>query len=338
MNAQPPTDCQPYSGSSSKDISAEEISKVVSKVDENNQTYNETVTGVQITYSNGICASTGGPASFSIKAWCDKSITVSETEYNGIAHGGVCDPYVEITSSIGGCDLLQNSMIWDYLEYIEPYVGAIAIAGGIVLVFFGLKLVKPSICFGGFLTCIFLSILFFYTIYADSVDELKTFYYWLGGGAVVGLLVGWFLAYFVKLGAAILAGWGGFMLGLILNEAFLYTFELVWLFWTANVVCALVCAVLTFKIFDHMMIFSTAVIGSYGLVRGVSCYAGHYYNEFVVIELLKSGAIDQVDPYYWGYVGGFVVFAIIGSWYQFRMMPKKKTTHPYHQEQANTMY
>jgi hypothetical protein len=93
------------------------------------------------------------------------------------------------------------------------------------MIFFGLKLVRPSIFFAGFLSCCALSMVFFYAIYADSVEELATFYYWLAGGAVVGLLAGWFLAYFVKVGAAILAGWGGFMLGLILNEAFLYTFK-----------------------------------------------------------------------------------------------------------------
>merc|ERR1712150_181541 len=100
---------------------------------------------------------------------------------------------------MGGCDLLSNSMIWEYASYAEPYIG-----------------------FAGFLTCIMLSLLFFYAIYIDSVDELATFYYWMAGGAVVGFIFGWFLAHFVKVGAAILAGWGGFMLGLILNEAFLF--------------------------------------------------------------------------------------------------------------------
>lgn len=222
-------------------------------------------------------------------------------------------------------------MIWEYMAYAEPYIGGVAIAGGLVLCFFGLKLIKPSICFAGFLTSILLTLVFFYAVYASSVEELSTFYYWMAGGAVVGVVLGWFLSHFVKVGAAILAGWGGFMIGLILNEAFLYTFEYVWVFWTANVLCMLVCAGLTFKLFDFMFIFSTCVIGSYGVIRGVSCYAGHYYNEFVVIQLLKSGAIDSVDPYYWGYVGGFVVFAVIGAWYQNRMKPKvKKATHPYY--------
>lgn len=185
----------------------------------------ETVTGVQIVYEGGQCAYGGGPATFTIKAWCNESLAIADTMYNGTAMGDdVCNPYVEIASSIGGCDLLSNSMIWDYLEKAEPYLGAVGIVLGLGLVFFGLKLIKPSICFGGFLTCVALAMLFFYAIYATSLDELATFYYWCAGGAVVGLIVGWFLAHFVKVGAAVLAGWGGFMLGLILNEAFLYTF------------------------------------------------------------------------------------------------------------------
>merc|ERR1711976_469323 len=99
-------------------------------------------------------------------------------------------------------DLLSNSMMWEYLAYAEPYLGVVAIVGGIAMIFFGLKLVKPSICFAGFLTSCALSMLFFYAIYADSISSLSTFYYWLGGGAVVGLIAGWLLAYFVKVGAA----------------------------------------------------------------------------------------------------------------------------------------
>lgn len=244
------------------------------------------MTGVAITYTGGECPSTGGPATFTIKAWCNQSIAIENTEYSGEAYllnDDLCNPYVEITSSIGGCDLLQNSMIWDYASYAEPYIGVIAIVGGLAMTFFGLRLIKPSICFAGFLSCIMLTLLFFYAVYANSIDDLATFYYWMGGGAVVGILVGYFLSAFVKVGAAILAGWGGFMLGLMLNEAVLYNFKEVWVFWTANVLCALIAAALTFKFFENMMIFSTCTLGSYCLIRGVSCYAGHYYNEFVVI-------------------------------------------------------
>lgn len=137
----------------------------------------------------------------------------------------------------------------------------------------------------------------------------------MAGGAVAGIIVGLLLAYCVKVGAAVLAAWGGFALGLLLNTTIMYRFEYVWIFWTTNGVCMVVCAVLSFYTFEKVMIITTSLLGSYGLVRGVSCYAGHYYNEFTIINLLKSGAIDQVDPYYWGYVGGFVLIFVVGAWY-----------------------
>ena len=114
---------------------------------------------MQIKYSGGTCAN-GEPASFRIKAWCDPEIAIEDTEYNATALGtDVCNPYVEITSSMGGCDLFSNSIIWEYAAYAEPYLGVVGIVGGLIFVFFGLRMIKPSLCFGGFLSCIMLSLL-----------------------------------------------------------------------------------------------------------------------------------------------------------------------------------
>ncbi len=79
-----------------------------------------------------------------------------------------------------------------------------------------------------------------------------------------------------------------------------------------NAVCMVVCAFFSLKFLYYVMISSIAILASYAIVRGFSCYAGHYYYEFTIINLFKSGAIDKVDPYYWGYVGGFVLFIVAG--------------------------
>jgi len=68
-SAQPPTDCQPYSGQGSDYIEATTIQE-------------GTKTGVQIKYSGGECES-GEPATFRIKAWCNPDISVTDTEYGG---------------------------------------------------------------------------------------------------------------------------------------------------------------------------------------------------------------------------------------------------------------
>jgi hypothetical protein len=198
---------------------------------------------------------------------------------------------------------------------MKPYIGIIAIVSGIMLCFYGLALVKPSICFIVFLSCIVVSLFIFYAVFMTAIALTTEFWYFLGGGAAAGLILGLILAKYVKFGAAMLGGWGGFALGLILNESILFHFQLSWLFWTANIVCIVVCAVLTFKIFEPAVIAATSVCGSYFLVRGVSCYAGHYYNEFTIINELKAGLYSSIDPIYWGYVAGFVIFSIVGILY-----------------------
>jgi len=95
----------------------------------------------------------------------------------------------------------------------------------------------------------------------------------------------------------------------------MFHFEYSWVFWATNVLCIMICAFMTFKLFDHTIIFSTAAMGSYLFIRGVSCYAGHYYNEFTMANLLKSGAITDIDPWYWCYVVGFVILLGLGLVY-----------------------
>ena len=131
-----------------------------------------------------------------------------------------------------------------------------------------------------------LSCLIFYAVYLDSTADLADFWYFLGGGAVVGVLIGLLLAWAVKIGAAILAGWGGLCLALILNETLFYRAGQEWLFWTSIVVIMIACAVAAFFIFDYAVIFSSVVVGSYCMVRGVSAYAGHYYNEATMAKML----------------------------------------------------
>lgn len=169
---------------------------------------------------------------------------------------------------------------------ISPYVGVIAIISGFLLCFYGLRLVKPSVCFITFLTCVVAALFIFYAIFLNAIELTQDFWYFLGAGVVGGLIAGLLLAKYVKFGAAILGGWGGFAGGLVLNEALLYKFELEWLFWASIAVCVIAAAVITYKVFEPAIIASTAIVGAYFLIRGASVYLGHYYNEFTIIKEL----------------------------------------------------
>ena len=179
-----------------------------------------------------------------------------------------------------------------------------------------------------------MSCFIFYAVYLNNTSDLADFWYFLGGGAVVGILVGLVLAWAVKLGAAILAGWGGFCLALILNETLLYRAGEEWLFWTSIVLIVIACAVAAFFIFDHAVILATVTLGSYAIIRGIAAYAGHYYNEVTMAKMLKEGLLDDIDPWYWAYVGAFVILHILGSCVQYKRLRRIRAKeeaqkHPY---------
>ena len=86
------------------------------------------------------------------------------------------------------------------------------------------------------------------------------------------------------MGAAILAGWGGFMLGLLINETVLYKAKSEALFWCVGIAVAILFAVLTFWIYNEVLIATTSFMGAYFFWRGISLYAGGFPNEFELIK------------------------------------------------------
>lgn len=239
----------------------------------------EPLDGVALVYSDGApCGDNQEPASFRINMYCDETYALTEFAYGIQAHGDVCNPQVDVIS-YAGCSVLSISSLWEYLEQYSDYFGAAMILAGALLVLWGKKFIKPAIFFAGFLSTVVAGCLIYYAIYYDQNSQLADFWWILGGSIAAGIIVGLILSCFVKLGAAILAAWGGYCLGLIFYEGVLFHAHQEWLFWVFTIACALICFVLAFKVFDEMCILGTVALGCYSLVRGVACYAGHYYNE-----------------------------------------------------------
>lgn len=74
----------------------------------------------------------------------------------------------------------------------------------------------------GLLSSVVIACLLFYAVYFNVNTDVSQFWYWLGGGVVVGIIVGILLMKFVKVGASIAAGWGGAAAGILLNSLFLF--------------------------------------------------------------------------------------------------------------------
>lgn len=95
-----------------------------------------------------------------------------------------------------------------------------------------------------------------------------------------------------------------------------------WVFWLVCVGTAIVCAVLVFVSYNHAIILSTSLIGSYFFVRGISFYAGGFPNEFILMKEIKHGIISTQPWSVWVYLAGIVVATVICAVVQYKQLAR----------------
>ena len=160
---------------------------------------------------------------------------------------------------------------------------AISIVIGFIVCFFGRKLWKPIFFLCGVLLTVFIILIIFYTTFLDDKTESWVGWVVIACSIVVGLIVGFIFMKISKLGAFVLAGWGGYCLGLLIWNSFLYlTTSSNVLFWCFTIGCGVVIAILAIIFFDHIIILSSAMAGAYVFVAGIGYVAGRYQNPYQV--------------------------------------------------------
>lgn len=121
--------------------------------------------GVKLTYTNGAtCPSTNEPTQFSINMYCDPDMGWEEYDFSAGAMGDICSPNIDTVSRVA-CARLSVSQLWDYLTKYKDYFGAFLLTIGLTLVFVGRLLLKPAVCFAGFLTTVMVSCFVYYSVY-----------------------------------------------------------------------------------------------------------------------------------------------------------------------------
>ena len=70
-------------------------------------------------------------------------------------------------------------------------------------------------------------------------------------------------------------------------------------------------AIIGFFAFNQVVMIGTAFIGSYVTARGISLYAGGFPNEYVLINQIKSGAVNNIQPVFYAYLAGIVVMSVL---------------------------
>jgi len=156
---------------------------------------------------------------------------------------------------------------------------------GLFLLILGGKHYKVTMFLAGQMSaCAFLMVILFVSVYPSNSP------YWvvwlslvltLGAGSGVGYVT----QRWARLGVLLIGAWiggliGGVLYGLVFH-AFAHENPLLCL-WLCIVFCSVILAVLSMVFFDHAVIIGAAIGGSYLFIRGISCFAGGYPNEFLL--------------------------------------------------------
>ena len=198
-----------------------------------------------------------------------------------------CTYEVKVKSYIGCVKLDVNPFI-KFMNTYSYLFGVVLIVIGFIVGVFGKPLFKPTVCVVGTLVFLNITTLFLFTLFFSR--DTKEYVFWIVWSVcfILGGLFGLIMAKVSRLGMGVLAGWGGFCLGLILYSAFMYKLDddRMIVYWCFNIGIAIIAGILSIIVFNHALIISTAIVGTYSFVRGISMYAGGFPNEMEIVNMI----------------------------------------------------
>lgn len=139
------------------------------------------------------------------------------------------------------------------------------------------------------------------------------------GALTLAILVGWFIRKVRRIGGTILGAAAGFFLGYLL-------YNLVFAQWWNNTFCliflafglAVAVGTVSWKFDKIIIVYLTAFVGGYALVRGISVFAGHFPNEITTFQEIQAGTFN-LDNYFYIYLVSFAVATLLGVITQFKL-------------------
>jgi hypothetical protein len=144
---------------------------------------------------------------------------------------------------------------------------------------------------------------------------------------VCGALIGYLAMTLPKLGFFALGMWLGFVLALMLNNAFLYKIEVdppQLILYIVMFIFGLLFGMLSCCIWKRIVIFSTSFSGSYCTIRAISLWAGYYPNELALAKSIKYGEESEVPWQFYLYFVFTLVLGTVGTIYQWKSYRRMK--------------
>ena len=154
--------------------------------------------------------------------------------------------YTTTVRSAKACAVYEINALWTFIDQYDWLWGICFIFIGVFKTFMGSILFKIAIFLVAAQLAMFGILLLFYGTFLGVTTEDWVGWTILITSILVGFVVGLFTMKMEREGSALVAAWGGFILGLTLNEAVLYLSGSEVLFWGVCITLALINSILYF--------------------------------------------------------------------------------------------
>ena len=279
--------------------------------------------GLTINYKGGDICHDDTPYQLTINIKCDQNAE-SFTNLN-VDDTDQCKRVITFSHKTG-CKIGNLSALWDWFMSNKWVMFAVFVIVGAVVCFLGRTLFKPVLFIAGMFLSVSLVWLIFYTTFLSSTTKSWVGWVVLAGSLLLGTLIGAIFVKIAKLGAFVLAGWGGFSVALLIYNAFLYKIDSQVGFWCFCIGVALVFGILACFFLEHILIHSTALLGSFLVINGIGLVAGHYQNPFTIAEMIERGELETIDPIFYAYLASNIVLYLLGILFQYKQRKGDKVS------------
>ena len=229
-----------------------------------------------------------------------------------------CAPVITVGHA-DACPIFSVSNFSRFFIDNPQILGTVALIFGVIVAIYGRKFFPKTIFTTGTLAGFGITMLLFTMLNifqsannTNSKLELTTMgtFFSYFASAAVGIFLGFILQRMLKIGAAIIGFVGGYFIGAPLSSLLLGWIGSEILLSTVSVLFALALAFLSLRHYDNIVIFGTAVLGSYLTVRGFSFFfKGSFPPEAQIFERLASG---DVHTLFYIYLAVFVTLTAFG--------------------------
>lgn len=157
-----------------------------------------------------------------MKMYCDRDVETPQISFSAV--NSECQIDVKIISK-HACYAWTYNPLMRYIDNNSYVFGIFLIVMGVAVGMFGKKFFKPTMCVVGSLVVTVILSLTLFSIFFDRDTSNATEWVVFIVCLVVGVIAGLVLAMLTKIGMAVLGGWGGFCLGLILYNTLFYKID-----------------------------------------------------------------------------------------------------------------